>query len=172
MNGAYSHSTAALIVVLTACCCGIVPSQAQVTSSGLGTVVTPQAGGVFEITGGTRPSNGPNLFHSFGDFSPGTGQSANFLNGSPNLTTTNILSRVTGGNTSNIFGTIDTTAFPGASLFLMNPAGIVFGPNAQLNVAGSFHATTADYIKLSDGVKFGIDTPAGVLTSAPPVAFG
>jgi filamentous hemagglutinin family protein len=171
---ALSSVTAALISGAIASI-GLLPdSNAQVTSSGLGTIVNQPSPGVFDITGGARPSSGPNLFHSFGEFSPGTGQSANFLNGSPALTTSNILSRVTGGNPSNIFGTIDTTAFPGANLFLMNPSGIVFGPNAQLNVAGSFHATTADYIKLgSDGIFFANDAAgANVLTASAPSAFG
>ena len=145
-------------------------AHAQVTSSGLGTVVMP-SGSNFDISGGTRPGGGPNLFHSFGDFSVAAGEAANFLNNS-GLATSNILARVTAGNPSNIFGTINTLDFGTASLFLMNPAGIIFGPTARLDVGGSFHATTADYIKLSDGVKFAIDTPANVLTSAPPSAFG
>ena len=70
------------------------------------------------------------------------------------LPTTNILGRVTGGNISNIFGTIQTTDFGNANLFLTNPAGWVFGPNAALNVAGSVNFTTADYLKQSDGVQF------------------
>ena len=118
--------------------------HADVTSSGLGTVVNQPSAGVFDITGGTRPNNGSNLFHSFGNFSVDVSQSANFLNDA-GLATNNIISRVTGGNPSNIFGTINTTDFGGANLYLMNPAGILFWPNARLNVAGSFHATTADY---------------------------
>src|SRR5262249_44689640 len=104
-------------------------SNAQVTSitsSGLGTTVS-QAGTTWNITGGTRPGNGPNLFHSFGDFSLNAPERANFLNDSGRATT-NILSRVTGGNPSNIFGTIDTTAFPRANLFLMNPSAIPSRP--------------------------------------------
>src|SRR5438128_1981744 len=66
----------------------------------LGTTVTP-AGNLYSITGGTRPGNGPNLFHSFDLFSVGTGDIANFLN-QPMFPTTNILGRVTGGNPSNI----------------------------------------------------------------------
>jgi filamentous hemagglutinin family protein len=146
---------------------------ADVTSSGLNTVVSQSSPGIFNVTGGTRPGGGANLFHSFGNFSLNTPERANFLNNS-GLATTNILSRVTGGNPSNIFGTIDTTAFPGANLFLMNPAGILFGPTAQLNVAGSFHATTADYIRLDDGRRFNA-VPSGadaLLTVAAPAAFG
>jgi filamentous hemagglutinin family protein len=146
---------------------------ADVTSSGLNTVVSQSNPGIFNVTGGTRPGGGTNLFHSFGNFSLNTPERANFLNNS-GLATTNILSRVTGGNPSNIFGTIDTTAFPGANLFLMNPAGILFGPTAQLNVSGSFHATTADYIRLDDGHRFSA-VPSGadaLLTVAAPAAFG
>ena len=91
-------------------------SEADVTSSGLGTTVNQPAAGVFDITGGTRPNGGSNLFHSFGDFSLDATQSGNFVNDS-GLATTNIVSRVTGGNPSNISGMIDTTDFAGANLF-------------------------------------------------------
>lgn len=144
----------------------------NITSSGLGTVVNQPGAGVYEITGGTRPGDGANLFHSFGNFSLDAGQSGNFINNS-GLSTTNIIGRVTGGNPSNIFGTIQTTGFPGANLYLVNPAGILFGPTAQLNVEGSFHATTADYIKLgNDGVFYADPAQASVLTTSQPSAFG
>lgn len=155
------------------CAASVSPiSHAEVTASGLGTVVNQPSAGVFDITGGTRPDNGANLFHSFGDFSLDVPESANFL--SDGFATTNILSRVTGGNPSNIFGTIDTSAFPGANLFLMNPAGIVFGPTAQLNVDGSFHATTADYITLGNegGIFYANPGQQTVLSVAAPSAFG
>src|SRR5688500_13086601 len=132
--------------------------EAQISSSGLNTQVAP--GSIdplgrqnFDITGGTRPGSGPNLFHSFGDFSVGTTDVARFLNDS-GLATSNILSRVTGGNVSTIFGEIQTTSFPGANLYLINPAGVVFGPAASLNVSGSVKISTADYLRLSDGVRF------------------
>ncbi len=154
-------------------------SQAQVTnitSSGLGTMVN-QAGTIWNITGGTRPSNGPNLFHSFGLFSVGEGNIANFCNtaacGTVLSGIQNILGRVTGGR-SDIFGTIRTEGFGSANLFLINPAGWVFGPSASLNVGGSFHVSTANYILLSDGVRFNATSGAAdaLLTSAPPAAFG
>jgi filamentous hemagglutinin family protein len=147
-------------------------SHAEVTASGLGTTVNQPATGVYNITGGTRPGGGTNLFHSFGNFSLTASESANFRNPSA-LPTTNILARVTGGNPSQIFGTINSLDFPTANLFLMNPAGIVFGPTAQLNVGASFHATTADYIKLgNDGIFYASPAGASVLTTAPPSAFG
>ena len=155
-----------------------------ITPSGLNTQVSAPvilSGGETQhnITGGTRPDGGGNLFHSFGEFGVPTNNIANFLNDAA-LPTNNILSRVTGGNPSNIFGTIQTTGFESvefgnANLFLMNPAGIVFGPNATLNVSGSTHFTTADYLKLADGLQFTAHLPSAqdaVLNVYPVVAFG
>jgi filamentous hemagglutinin family protein len=123
----------------------------NITSSGLNTQVN-RAGDAYTITGGTRPGDGPNLFHSFGNFSVGGGGLANFLNNT-GLPTSNILGRVTGGNMSNIDGTIQTTGFGSANLFLMNPSGIVLGPGASLNVGGSVSFTTAQYIRLFDTIS-------------------
>src|SRR5215831_15943524 len=147
----------------------------NITSSGLGTTVS-QAGPTWNITGGTQ--KGGNLFHSFGSLNVGANNTANFCNaaacGAAPLTgIQNILGRVTGNQVSNIFGTIQTTGFGTANLFLLNPAGILFGSTAQLNVGGSFHATTADYVKLQDGgIVYADPAKASVLTSAPPSAFG
>src|SRR5262245_40471923 len=171
--GSGSRSVLATVVVLFLAAAGIPSSvgYADVTASGLNTTVN-NVGSNFNITGGTRPNNGANLFHSFGNFSLNAPESANFLNDS-GLATNNIISRVTGGNPSNIFGTINTAAFGSANLFLMNPAGIIFGPTARLNVGGSFHATTADYIKLgTDGIVYADPAKGSVLTAAAPTAFG
>jgi len=137
----------------------------------LGTTVT-QAGSTYQITGGIRPSNGPNLFHSFGQFSVARPDTAQFLNTTPQLATSNILARVTGGSPSSIFGTIDTLSYPGANLFLMNPSGIIFGPNATLNVGGIATFTSADYLRLADGNLFysAPNQAADALLSAAPVA--
>jgi len=131
---------------------------AQVTQTigpgSLGTQVN-RVGNVYEITEG-RPI-GSNLFHSFGDFSITAAETARFqtTNLVADTTIGNILGRVTGANPSSIFGTIDSvTYYPGANLFLMNPNGIIFGSNAVLNVGGSVNFTTADYLRLSDGVRF------------------
>src|SRR5215510_10230628 len=134
------------------------PSQVQaasppITSSGLNTQISPPAnlpsGKVqYDITGGTRPGGGVNLFHSFGDFNVPNNNIANFLNNS-GLATSNILGRVTGGNLSNIFGTIQTTGFGNANLFMMNPAGFLFGPNATVNVGEMVAFTSADYLRLA-----------------------
>src|SRR5262245_48346408 len=140
----------------------------RITGDGtLGTTVT-RSGTTFNIDGGTI--KGTNLFQSFGQFSVGTGDTASF-NGQAGIR--NILSRVTGGTRSEIDGTLRST-ISGANLFLMNPSGILFGPNAQLDVSGSFHATTADYIGLTGGARFNAvpSSADNLLTTAPPAAFG
>ena len=134
----------------------------------LGTTVT-RSGTVYSIAGGTRPGNGPNLFHSFDRFSVGTGDTATFTGAN---TITNILSRVTGGQRSDIDGTL-RSEIGGANLYVLNPSGVVFGPNARLEVSGSFHVSTADVIRLADGGVFAADPAVpSLLTVAAPVAFG
>ena len=127
---------------------GTVSLAQDVTSSGLNTTVAapitlPSGQTQIDITGGTRPGGGGNLYHSFGDFNVPNNNIANFLNDS-GLATSNILGRVTEGNISNIYGTIQTTGFGNANLFLMNPAGFLFGPNATVNVGGMATFTSAD----------------------------
>src|SRR5262245_56993075 len=146
-----------LVLLLAVTSVGHAQMSTSITSTtgtgDLGTTIT-HTGNLYNITGGTRPggATGTNLFHSFGNFSVGSGDIGNFLNDS-GLTTSNILGRVTGGNTSNIDGTIQTTGFGNANLFLVNPSGIVFGPNGSVNVGGSVSFSTAQYLRLSDGVN-------------------
>jgi filamentous hemagglutinin family protein len=168
------------ILVMLALLLGAGPARAQVptaiTSSGLGTTVTPVPGGTYEITGGTRPGGGQNLFHSFGRFSVGPLDTAQFKNTTPALVTRNILSRVTGGEVSSIYGTIDSSTYLGANLFLINPAGVIFGPGATLNVGGSFHVSSADYVRFVDGTTFCVSTcpnqQANTLSVSDPARFG
>src|SRR5262249_10924552 len=134
----------------------------------LGTVVT-QSGTVHNITGGTRPGNGPNLFHSFDRFNVGTNDTASF-SGPTGIV--NILSRVTGGHQSVIDGRLQST-LPGANLYLLNPSGVLFHPNASLDIKGSFHVSTADYLRFADGATFSTHLGGkSTLTMAPPAAFG
>ena len=153
------------------------PAKTSITSSGLNTEVSaptalPNGKVNYDITGGTRPGGGPNLFHSFGEFSVATNHIANFLNETA-LPTSNIIGRITGGQVSNIWGTIQTTGFGAANLYLTNPSGFIFGPTASLNVGGSFAATTADYLRMTDGAKFYADpVPSSVLSIANVASFG
>ncbi len=109
------------------------------------------------IEGGA--ARGVNLFHSFTEFNVLDGQQVYFAN--PGGIET-ILSRVTGGNGSDIFGTLGVLG--NANLFLVNPNGIVFGPNARLDVAGSFVASTGNGFNFSDGSSFSATNP-----EAPPL---
>ncbi|WP_310485701.1 filamentous hemagglutinin N-terminal domain-containing protein [Chamaesiphon sp. VAR_48_metabat_403] len=147
-------------------CAGFtIPASAQVTPGGDGTSVN-KSGNTFNITGGT-PS-GTNLFHSFGTFGLQTNEIANFQ---PGATVTNILGRVNGNQPSIVDGKIQVTGgnAAGVNLYLMNPAGMIFGQNASLNVNGTFTATTANAIGFGNGNWFnaaGMNNYAG-LTGTP-----
>ncbi|WRH66733.1 MAG: filamentous hemagglutinin N-terminal domain-containing protein [Planktothrix sp. GU0601_MAG3] len=114
----------------------IIPAQ-----DGTGTQVTHQ-GNQFNINGGSLSGNGANLFHSFEKLGLSQGQILNFIS-HPQIQ--NILGRVTGGEASFINGLIQVTG-GNSNLFLINPAGIVFGESASLNIPASFTATTANSI--------------------------
>src|SRR5215813_8602429 len=173
----------------------LVQAAAPITPSGLNTQVnlsqaSPPGKVQYDITGGTRPGGGVNLYHSFGNFNVPTNNIANFLNSgsidpaNPNvilpsgLPTSNILGRINGGNPSSIFGMIQTNGpggFPTANLFLMNPNGFFFGPTATISVGGMVTFTTADYLRLADGALFNaVPTAAAdaLLSAAPVAAFG
>ncbi|GAB1538309.1 hypothetical protein NUACC21_09670 [Scytonema sp. NUACC21] len=144
-------------------------ARAQVTSDGSLNTTVSQSGNNFTISNGSAA--GSNLFHSFGLFSVPTGGSATFdLVNTPNVST--IFGRVSGGSVSNINGLIQTiNSSNPVSLFLLNPNGIVFGPNAGLNIGGSFVGTTAISIKFADGFQFNASntTATPLLTIAVPV---
>ena len=126
---------------------GVKQLQAQIAPNlDTGTTVTP-IGNRFDIGGGKLSGDNANLFHGLSQFGLTQGQIANFLS---NPSTRNILVRVTGGAASRLDGLIQVSG-SNANLFLMNPAGIVFGTSASLNVPGSFTATTANGIGFSGG---------------------
>jgi large exoprotein involved in heme utilization and adhesion len=61
------------LLLLLACLTSLVQAASPITGSGLNTqispaVILPSGQTQYNITGGTRPGGGTNLFHSFGDF--------------------------------------------------------------------------------------------------------
>lgn len=158
-------------LVLFAVLTGWLPvGMAQVVHDGTVGPAGMVSGPNFTIPAAAGATRGNNLFHSFSQFNLSQGDTATFTGPA---TIKNIITRVTGGRTSTIDGTIDTTGIPGANFFFINPFGVTFGQHAKVNVSGSFVATTADYVKLADGGRFDARNPANdVLTSAPVSAFG
>lgn len=144
-------------------------SQAGVTLDGTRGPQMALNGPDYQILAEHGSINGSNLFHSFGQFNIDTGQSATF-NGPAGIQ--NIIGRITGGALSSIDGPIKAT-IPSANLYLMNPAGFLFGPNASLDVSGSFHVSTSDYISLGNsGIFYADPIKTSVLTVDPPTSFG
>lgn len=150
-------------------------AQTITEDSSLSTRVTAN-GPVFTIHDGTR--SGPNLFHSFDEFSIPLNGSAAFNNANDVV---NIIGRVTGSSASSINGTITANGL--ANLFLLNTNGIVIGPGAQLEIGGSFVASTAESLSFSDGTVFStaptpqpsqltISTPTGLQLGTSSGAIG
>ena len=112
---------------------------------------------------------GPNLFHSFESFNLNRTESATFI-GPAEIT--NVINRITGGQPSSIDGLL-SSKIPSADVYFLNPAGVMFGPNAQINVPGSLYISSGDYLKLGDSGRFDASIPENTLLSvAPPSAFG
>jgi filamentous hemagglutinin family protein len=147
--------------------------KADTTLKSNNTVVTPsKADGktTYTITGGAERNSGRYLFHSFAAFNLLKNEIGHFNN----LNTVNtIFSRVTGLSQSSIDGLIRANGT--ANLYLINPKGIVFGPNARIDVGGAFKASTAEAL-LFEGKNFSAIDPqdAPVLTSdiVPGLQFG
>jgi filamentous hemagglutinin family protein len=139
--------------------------------------VAADGAGVHAIPASLGKTAGGNLFHSFSRFSVPGGATAAFTGpgGGALPGIANVVSRVTGSSASSIEGVIDTTRIPGASFYLVNPNGVFIGPYAEIYVDGSFHVSTADYLRMEDGSAFFARPPAGqesVVSVHPPSAFG
>ena len=122
----------------------------------------------FEIEAKLGQLQGHNLFHSFSQFNLYSGEKAIFSG--PNEVT-NIISRVTGGNSSQINGELRLT-IPHANFYFLNPAGVMFGEGAELNMSGHFYVSTADSLYFDDGKQFSATQPNNILTVASPTDFG
>ncbi|MGD1704888.1 CHAT domain-containing protein [Dapis sp. BLCC M229] len=124
----------------------VVKAQPIKTSTDGTNTIVEKAGNRFNIHGGRLSRDGANLFHSFSEFNLHKGQTANF---SSTEKIKNIITRVKGGNSSFINGLIKVTG-GNSNLYIVNPAGIIFGKNAQLNIPAAFAATTATGIEFNN----------------------
>lgn len=109
---------------------------------------------------------GPNLFHSFEQFNIGAGEQVYFANPAD---VTSIFTRVTGGQPSEIWGTLGV-AGP-ADLYLLNPSGVLFGETARLDIPGSLLVSTAESLPFVDGFRYGTSPTSGeeILTISVPL---
>jgi len=143
--------------------------KAEISTDGS---VGPQvliSGPNFQISEDLGSRTGDNLYHSFNTFNIFQGESAVFT-GSSDIA--NVISRVTGGEASTIDGLLQSQIGT-ADFYFINPTGILFGQNAQIDVPSSFHASTADALNFSDGSQFNaIDPSASSLSVATPSSFG
>ena len=129
----------------------------------------PLAGPDYEVTETMGDTLGAALFHSFSQFSCGPSESVSFTL-APASPIENIFARVTGESASLIGGRLNSPR----TLFLLNPHGLVFGPHSEVNVHGSLHASTADYLAFPNGERFeaSADGARPLLAVAEPKAFG
>lgn len=136
----------AALPLLTFCSLQSLPTKAQVIFDGsLSDAVAPgdvpSSAGMFtyEVLPDQGLSTSSTLFHSFSQFNLRLGESIRFSSGD---IASDIITRVTGGDISSIAGLISSDA----SFYLINPNGVIFREGAELDVNGSFFASTADGI--------------------------
>jgi filamentous hemagglutinin family protein len=129
----------------------------------------PLKGPHFTIDAQLGQQVGHNLFHSFDTFNLYENEHATF-SGPTHINA--IINRVTGGQQSHIDGTL-RSMLPEADFYLLNPAGILMGKHATLDISGSVHFSTATVLRLGEAGQFAADTAQkSILSTAAPTAFG
>lgn len=136
---------------------------ADIVPNGANTAVT-NVDGNHQITGGVTSTDGENLFHSFEQFGLTAAEAATFIT-QPNVV--NVVGRINGGSPSVINGQLSLTG-SAANLYLLNPVGVVFGPESTLSLPGDLNVSTADGLAFADGTLDVIGTPDyGSLVGSP-----
>jgi filamentous hemagglutinin family protein len=146
-----------------------VQGHAEIATDGTLGRVSNLVGPDFRIGPELGVTVGKNLFHSFQRFNVNSSESATFTG--PD-TINNVISRVTGGSVSLIDGLLRSDVGT-ADFYFINPAGVVFGPTARVDVPAAFHVSTADEVRFPGGSVFNATTPAASsLTAEAPESFG
>ena len=143
--------------------------SAWVSTDGTMGPATHLSGPDYQISHDIGLLSGKNLFHSFEEFSIAQGESATFT-GPADIA--NVISRVTGGEVSSIDGLLRSEVGT-ADFYFINPAGVMFGPNAQVDVPAAFHVSTADELRFENGETFSAVNPgSSSLSLSTPESFG
>jgi filamentous hemagglutinin family protein len=165
------------MALFAASLCVRVASAEVVTDGSLNPsqMITPVAN-QYLITEDLGRHSGVNLFHSFSLFNIEAVNKATFT---ATLPTERVIARVTGGTRSQINGRLATAGTAvNADLFLLNPAGVTFGPSASVvDLGGSFYVSTAQLLRFDTGEVFDATPtpnppPDLPLSIAAPSAFG
>ncbi len=144
-------------------------ASAEIITDGSMGAAKNLAGNQFQIPQYLGTTVGNNLFHSFSQFNLYQGDSATF-SGADNIK--NVISRVTGGNISIINGLL-RSSIGNANFYFINPAGVTFGAEAQVDVPSAFHVSSADYLRFTNGEQFSSNlSSASALSVAEPSGFG
>ncbi len=151
---------------------GVGSASAGATTDGsVGAIQT--LSGHFTIPQSLGTVSGANLFHSFARFGIDAAECATFTTTTRSIQ--NVISRVTGGEPSAIHGALRLQAVSGShpDFYLVNPAGVVFGAGAEIDVPASFHVSTAQRLRFADGFVWDTSSAShSGLTVAAPESFG
>ena len=155
-----SHSCYSLCLPLATLASLVWPAVAQAqgvvaATDGTGTVVTGQ-NNRFTVEQGSLSADGINQFHSFESFSVDASESVDFV--AP-AEVKNVLTRVSSVAPSIIDGRIEVSGGQQPNLYLMNPAGVLIGPEASVNLPASLVVTTADGVGIGESDFFRATQP-------------
>lgn len=147
-------------------------AQAEVTFDGTTGGPSGVLRGAIEIgeQDGLLTPSADALLHSLGVFNVQLDESVAFSHDTASVQ--NIIARVTGGELSRIDGTLTSDA----PLWLLNPAGVMVGADARIDVPGVLRVNAATgpaaALVLADGSLLTVDADLNTLTVARPAAFG
>jgi filamentous hemagglutinin family protein len=94
-----------------------------------------------------------NIYHSFSSFDIGSESIIEIASNTSGISS--VIIEVTGTAPSNICGTL-TSTIQNAKIYLINPNGVFFGPDYQLNIDGTLHVITSESLVMKQTVSSNI----------------